>query len=292
MLACLAGALAVFEGDQLTSNGRRLAWGGVAFGFAGAIKVWAVIPVLVILVLSARRPRRAAVYLAGTVIGFLVPVLPFFAFSPRIFYKGVIVAQLVRGDDARVSAWTRLTSLTGLGGLSPVGHQAVLIASIAIPLLVAAAFTIAYLRTRSGPAALDWFAVTTAALAVAAFMWPADFYFHYSDFLAPFLALSLGLAAGRLEAALRGPARGAGRRPAGDGLRWRAVTGVVVAAFAAMAVAQAYHEDRARGSVTPAAAIARFVPPGACVLTDEVSYTIAADRFFSSSRGCPQVVER
>ncbi len=58
-----------------------------------------------------------------------------------------------------------------------------------------------------------------------------------------------------------------------------------------MAVAQAYHEDRARGSVTPAAAIARVVPPGACVLTDEVSYTIAADRFFSDLRGCPQIVD-
>ena len=38
---------------------RRLVWGGVAFGFAGAIKVWAILPVLVILVLilAARQPR-------------------------------------------------------------------------------------------------------------------------------------------------------------------------------------------------------------------------------------------
>ncbi len=45
VLCCLAGAVAVFDGDQLTSSGKRLAWGGVAFGFAGAIKVWAVIPI-------------------------------------------------------------------------------------------------------------------------------------------------------------------------------------------------------------------------------------------------------
>ncbi len=216
VLACLAGAVAVFDGDHLTGSRKRLAWGGVAFGFAGAIKVWAVIPVLVILALCARQPRRAGAYLAGTAAGFVVPVLPFFALSPRIFYKGVIVAQLVRGDDARVSSWTRLTSLTGLGGLSPVGHQVVLIAAIAIPLLVAAAYTGAFLRTRSGLAALDWFAVVTAALAVAAFLWPADFYFHYSDFLAPFLALSVGLSVARLVTAFR-PARPPARAGAAGG---------------------------------------------------------------------------
>ena len=44
VLFCLAGALAVFDGDRMAST-RRLVWGGVAFGFAGAIKVWAILPV-------------------------------------------------------------------------------------------------------------------------------------------------------------------------------------------------------------------------------------------------------
>src|ERR1700745_1451747 len=51
VLFCLLGALAVFDGDQLTGSWRRLVWGGLAFGFAGAVKVWAILPVLVILVL-------------------------------------------------------------------------------------------------------------------------------------------------------------------------------------------------------------------------------------------------
>ena len=55
---CLAGALAVFDGDRLAS-GWRLAWGGALLGFAGAIKVWAIIPVAVILVfLPAQAPGR------------------------------------------------------------------------------------------------------------------------------------------------------------------------------------------------------------------------------------------
>ena len=45
VLFCLAGAVAVFDGDQITGSRRRLIWGGVAFGFAGVIEAWAIIPV-------------------------------------------------------------------------------------------------------------------------------------------------------------------------------------------------------------------------------------------------------
>src|SRR5215831_8904752 len=58
VLFCLLGALAVFDGDRL-AGGRRRVWGGLAFGFAGAVKVWAILPVLVVIALSARRPRQA-----------------------------------------------------------------------------------------------------------------------------------------------------------------------------------------------------------------------------------------
>ena len=60
VLFCLIGALALFEGDQLTQSRRRVLWAGVAFGFAGVVEAWAIVPVLVLLVLSAAAPRRAA----------------------------------------------------------------------------------------------------------------------------------------------------------------------------------------------------------------------------------------
>jgi hypothetical protein len=214
-------------------------------------------------------------------------VLPFAVASPGTFYKGVIVAQIVRVDDVRVSVWTRLTSLTGLDSLSPASHQAVLIASIAIPALVVLAFAGAWLVTRRAPPALDWFALLTAVLVVAAFVWPADFYYHYSDFLVPFLALCLGLPVARLVTGLQE----AGWRPVRNGRAWRAATAVTVAAIAAMAVSQVYHEGRAKASVHEFAALQRIIPRGACVLTDEVSYTIAADRFLSSVPGCSPVVD-
>jgi hypothetical protein len=37
VLFCLAGAVAVFDGEKFTGSWRRLAWGGASFGFAGVI---------------------------------------------------------------------------------------------------------------------------------------------------------------------------------------------------------------------------------------------------------------
>src|SRR5215470_4518455 len=65
VLFCLAGAVAVFDRDRITASTRRLAWGGVAFGFGGAIKVWAIVPVLVIAALCLPHVLRAAVFAGG-----------------------------------------------------------------------------------------------------------------------------------------------------------------------------------------------------------------------------------
>src|SRR6516162_9134018 len=53
-LFCLAGAVLVFDGDEVSGRGRRLGWGGVLFGVAAAIKIWAVVPLALIAVLAVR----------------------------------------------------------------------------------------------------------------------------------------------------------------------------------------------------------------------------------------------
>src|SRR5439155_1211382 len=58
VLFCLLGAVAVFDRDRLTASRRRLAWGGLAFGFAGAIEGWAIIPVLVVAAICLPWIRR------------------------------------------------------------------------------------------------------------------------------------------------------------------------------------------------------------------------------------------
>jgi alpha-1,2-mannosyltransferase len=286
-LFCLAGALTVFDRDQL-ADGRRLLAGGVIFGFAGAVESWAIFPVLVVLALALARPRKAAICAGGAAAGFLVPVLPFAALDPRRFYQSVVTGQLVRYQQARVPVWTRLQEMTGLNYLTHAGHPTLALAALVLAGFVAVTMAGASLITRCPPPPLEWFGVCTAALVVVAFMWPPGFFFHFPAFLAPFLALAITLPASRLMAAQPF----AGRIAAGHWPRPAAVSlaCLVIGVFAVI-------EGSAEVSLTPRvgaraiAAVRRAVPPGACVLTDQVSFTIAANRFFSSVPGCPQMID-
>src|SRR6516162_516590 len=170
VLFCLAGAVAVFDRDRITASTRRLAWGGVAFGFGGAIKVWAIVPVLVIVVLCLPQLRRAALFAGGVAAGFLIPVLPFVTAAPARFYDDVVVAQLAR-IGSRVPAWERFNSM--------IGASKSLTSGIVIPLAITVlAFVIvaqlaATWATGRRPAPLDWFPLASAALIVLMFLWPA-----------------------------------------------------------------------------------------------------------------------
>jgi hypothetical protein len=299
---CLAGTVAVFDRDRLTASGRRLAWGGAALGFAGAVKVWAIIPVAVIVVVCMTGPGRAgrlARFLGGVAAGFLIPVIPFAALAPGRFYDSVVVAQLVR-TGARTSLAFRLQYLTGLAAWD-LGTVLLLVVAIALIVIVAGTMTAAWLVTRQRPPTLEWFGVATAALVVAAFLIPDDFYYHYPAFLAPFLAMALALPAGRLldgwraRAARRaGPAAGAGRAAgAGPGV-WLPRAAAALAALAVLVLP--FAAGGAESSPTPTYASAlpaleRVIPPGSCVATDEASLLISADRFYSSVPGCPVLVD-
>jgi alpha-1,2-mannosyltransferase len=282
---CLAGALAVFEGDRLTISRRRLAWGGVAFGFAGAVEVWAIFPMAVIAVLSLRSSRRVAVYLAGAAAGFLIPVLPFAAIAPRGIYQGLVVAQVgSRVDATRVPNWYRLQEMAGLTDFQ-VTHSTAVVGAALVGALVLGMLCLASAVTRQPPTSLEWFAVGSTTLVATAFMWPNQFHYHFAAFLAPFLALAIALPAGRLVQDAR-------RGTAAHWPRWCAV-GAAGLAITAMAVVQAHSESNLQPHVSYATIVAvrRLIPAGACVVTDQVSLTIVADRFVSDVPGCPVLVD-
>lgn len=288
VLFCLLGALALFDGDQVASGTGRLVLGGVLLGFAGAVKVWAILPAAVILALTARRPRQAALYAAGVALGFSLPVLPFALSAPATFYRSVIAAQLFRNDIARTSLGYRLQQMLGLTHFAQLATSALVITGIAVVLLVGATTVLGSRLAHSPPPALDWFALSTCALVVVAFVWPADFYYHYAGFLAPFLALVLALPASRLLAAL--PAGGVRAR-----LGWprRAATVTAAAAIVVLTAFQVIAESHNRTSVPPGeiAAAKRLIPPGACVVTDQASYAIAIDRFVSAVPRCSLMID-
>ena len=288
VLFCLLGALAVFDRDEIADSRRRLLLGGILFGFAGAIKVWAILPVVVILALTARRPRRAAAYAAGVVLGFCVPVLPFALTAPATFYRSVIIAQLVRNDLVRIPQGYRLQQILGLVHVSQIATPPLVIIGIAVVLALAAVSVLGSRLWHARPPALDWFVTGTCALAVAAFLWPADFYYHYAGFLAPFAGLVIALPVSRLLSAL----------PAAGERRWRALirplaTGIAAAALVVLTVFQVIAEAHEYSGV-PAGEIAqvqRIIPPGACVATDQASYTIAINRFVSTVPGCSVMID-
>ncbi len=303
VLFCLLGALAVFDGDQLAGSWRRLVWGGLAFGFAGAVKVWAILPVLVILVLAARRPRRALGFAAGVAVGFLAPVLPFAALAPRTFYNSVVLAQLVRVDVVRVTLSYRLHQITGLTDFSSLGPVPLTIVTVAIIVLIVGCAVAAWRRSGQRPLPLEQFGYAATVLTIIAFLWPADFYYHYAGFLAPFLALAIALPVARLVDTFR-PATRPGTAPGGQhrAARWLTRYGAAAASviIVIMAVVQVGFETSLQPPLAPTTPgltgsiidqAERVIPPGACVLADQASYAIAANRFGSSRPGCVPIVD-
>lgn len=303
---CLAGALAVFQGDRLTASRRRLVWGGVAFGFAGAVEVWAIFPLAVIAVLSLRAPRRLAYYLAGAAAGFLILVLPFAVIAPRGLYQGLVVAQVgSRYHPSRVPNWYRVKEMVGLSDFHVTQATPLIVAAV-IATFVIAVLCLACWASRRSPTALEWFAIASTILVAAAFMWPSQFHYHFPAFLVPFLALAIALPTARLmrdarsardtvsgRDAVSGPDAGSVRRwTAPSGLQWSAA-GLAGLAILAMAVVQGRSETTLQPHVAYSTVVAarRLIPPGACVVTDQVSLTLVANRFVSDVPGCPLLVD-
>jgi hypothetical protein len=313
-LFCLLGAVFLFDRDRVTGlpgsglpdgRSRRALWAGVCFGFAAAVKIWAAIPALVawVVCLAARRGRVQ--FAGGFVAGFAVPCLPFEILAPNGFGQTVFVSELVQATHGRVGPNPRVADITGTIGLSSVGvypriWQGLTAAGILLLLVL-----IAWLRGRrtgSKATALDWFALVGTFAVTGMLFSPSEWYVHYAAFAGPFLAVLVGLSAGRLFAPRvtpRKPRREKPERkprPEKPGRKPRRIRLIHVAAVftvlavAAMGAADGYVVTTLNPATNLSVASA-FLPPGACVLTDTVAATIAIDRFSASSPGCPAVVD-
>jgi len=279
-LFCLAGAVLVFDGDRI-AGGRRLVWGGVAFGFAGAIKLWGLLPLVIIVVLLIPRARRAAAFAGGGLAGFGLPLLPFLIVAPAGVIDGVLVGQFVRSGAHHPPLWPRLTDLTGLSAFSTSpGKTAILVVLLATAAVIVLGYLAGWLGTRRLPTALDGYAVIGLVAVTLMFMWPYGYYPHYGAFDAPFIALSLALSVGLLVS-----------RPA-EFLAAAVVIGVVASVLiAGLGLRDFASETHLLSWPSAAAKADRLIPPGSCVITNDPAFTIAADRFTSSAAGCPDMVD-
>jgi alpha-1,2-mannosyltransferase len=289
VLFCLIGAVTVFDRDRLSASTKRLVWGGAAFGFAGAVEAWAIVPVLVITALCLPQLRRAALFVAGVAAGFVIPVLPFAIGAPSQLYRSLITAQVgYRAHAFRVGVLLRLKNIIGIPDTLGWSRTMVLLTVFAILLFVLVTQVAAALVTKRPQPTLDWFATATTVLIILMFLWPPQFHYHFAAFLAPFLAMTLALPLSRLVAdAPPGTVAPAARRQ----LEWAAL-GLAGVVLVVLAGAQARFESAAPKVIGPIpATIERDIPPGACVLTDQVSVTLAANRFVSDVPGCPLMID-
>jgi len=304
-LLLLIGVCAAFRRGRLTSP-QRLFWAGVAIGFAGAVKYWAVLPAFALLVVclvtptparSVRR-RRTAGYALGVMAGFAVPVLPFAAAGPGLYLRSTLLDQASRASSA-VPASLRLAHLTGLidilngkgeislhsgthslfasGGVATTATTSAGWGPYILAGLGAAVLALGYLWRPRRSSPLEWFALASCLSAVAALLAYSAFFYHYADFVAPWLAISVGCAAGTL-------CRAFSDRPA---VR-RSLIAVAVALVLGLGLFQARELSGLHTtSIYPDKAA---IPAGSCVVTDEVSLTLAANRF-STGAGCPDVLD-
>jgi alpha-1,2-mannosyltransferase len=301
VLFCLIGALAVFDGDGFTTSRRRLIWGGVAFGFGGAVEPWAIFPVIIVAVLALRRPRRLLAYAGGVAAGFLVPVIPFAALAPGQFYDATIVAQIGNRPNAtRAALWVRLADMSGLADVKRPSHLLILAATLLIVAIAAGSVALGLLLTWRLPPVLDLFALGTTGLVVLAFFWSAQFHYHFAAFLAPFLAMAIALPLSALVRDIRlvfggdGAAVGAGDAAGGAPpvLLWGA-TALAGLAILVMAVVQFGWESHNAPhlKLTVVTHAQRLIPPGSCLLADEVSFAVMANRLVSDVPGCSLLLD-
>ena len=286
-LFCLLGAVLLFGSCQRPVP-HRLAWASACFGFAAAVKIWAFAPALLAGLTAgtgARARRDRAWFAGGFLAGLAVPCLPFLVLAPSGFGRTVFVSELVQSTHGRFGPRLRLadiTGLTGLAGLTPgsVRLDAVVAVSVVIGLLIAAAWVLSW-RAGARLTALDHYVLAGVVVVTAMMFVPSEWYEHYAAFDGPFVVLAVALPVARLATAGQPRAAGAARLAAG------AAAALVIAVLTLASVSASVGQ----APVWSDAAADRIIPPGACVVTDTASATIAVNRFTAASPGCPQLVD-
>ena len=301
-LLCLLGANAAFSQGRLAASPARLAWAGIALGFASVVKFWAMAPAAVLLVCvlavaDDRRVRRTVAYLAALAGAFVVPLLPFVLSGPGTFFRSTVSYQAARtGTSAPESL--RLAHITGLidflnyyGHVSWAGVNSLFAQSVVadtaparpdgLPYVVALAFALILAAGlfigRRDIALAEWFALGTAVIAVGAILVYSAFFYHYPAFPGPWLAIVAGVALSAIVVRLGAVPR-------------RAAVGLVVAVLGLAMVVQLAEVSDAR-LPKGLSEISAAIPPGACVFTDQTSLVISANRFEAARPGCPVVLD-
>ena len=284
---CLLALLALFQGDQLTESRRRQLLAGGFLGLAMATKIWALVPLVVIAFVLWRATRNAPTVqrlCAGAALGFAALTLPLAGRAPNEFWRGVVIDQAVRNPGG----YLRPERLADLSGTTLVTHQ--LAASrggtylvdtfVAVAALALLAVVVSDRRITRPMTALDTTGIWTSVLLVGVFLASRTYYYHYSGFVAPFLALCAARAVAGTTQRSR-PAR----------VRSGAVLVAVTLAIGVVAVGDA--KWLARETPTPqlSAELLAALPSHGCILYFQPALGLLANRYTATDHGCPRIVD-
>jgi alpha-1,2-mannosyltransferase len=243
---------------------------GGALGFASGVKIWCVVPWLVVVgaQLVARRWRHALYVVAGGAGVLAVLLTPFFAAAPSRMFDMVLRDQF-RRPDVRTQLSLRLSSIFGVDSEKSVNHPEVA-AIVGVVVLVG---LVACLWDRDGRVIAALFGANLAVLLTA-----PTYFRHYAEFVAPLAVLVVAVGGERLVPAF---ARAGGRLVAVP-----AVTAVLLAVASGVAVGLAPEKV----AVLPAALTS--AAPSGCIKSDDPGVLIQLDRLSSDMRGgCPLAVD-
>jgi alpha-1,2-mannosyltransferase len=297
VVLCLLGLVVLFEEDQLTVSRRRQVTAGVVLGLAVATKVWALAPLLVLAVVLWRASRTlsgitpVARLFGGAWAGFLVVCAPLAGAAPRASFHEVFVVQATR----YVGGYSWRERLQNLSGTTLLVHESATTVRgqhtfdavlVAVAVFVVAVVAVSW-RTARPVLPLEVVGISTTLLVAVSFKFAHAYYYHYSGFVAPFLALAATRAVTCLVSGARRPDSHALARRIGAGGSL-AVVGVLLPAIAVADVT-----FLARSSPKPqiTAAFRDALPVRGCILHLQPALGLLADRFTANERGCPAVVD-
>lgn len=150
LLAALVVTRLLGPGDGIRA--RHYAIAGLLLGFSPVLKIWGIIPLLVVVItIWARRGRRPGLITLGAAAGTCaVACLPFFVVAPAQMWHMVVVAQLGR-RRVNESPAERLTDVLGLRGWTPDRTQwSVLLTVASLLLALCCGVVLAAIRAPGG----------------------------------------------------------------------------------------------------------------------------------------------
>jgi tetratricopeptide (TPR) repeat protein len=290
---CLLGIVLLFNEGSLASP-RRIVAAGIAIGFAGAIKIWAIAIVIAALLVCMKRTKDAGRLALGITLGFALPCAAFFVASPASFIHDVVVAQLSRGTSgiAGLSIALRLGDIFGLSGIPNVIFYASLavITALVFSAFVLCIFGLNYRRLML----LDIFFVLATVAVLAEMFSSPEFYDHYAYFPAAFLALLVGASAEHASNLLMRAARflhAVKFRPVRLAAKSLPAVVAIVAAVLIIPESASFAHTYLADSTDPSSTIDQAIPQGACVISDDPIMLVASNRFAFSSSTCPNIID-